>query len=284
MNIKGISNSITCNNCNNLIPLVKRNCPTCNEDAGVPNVRAVLSKSNIDELEKRFNKILSQEVDTDKINSFVKFVDNNSCVVITMPTIVLNNLLTDHSQIYSNYENLVNTGVRKPAHINHDSHRIAVGGLLFGSYANEIRYGVLSGNGDGLSTYGDVHCKIKMSAIMKRTTFLEENSYDFVVLYDISPGKSIPPGHTSDWSRKSILAAIKLVDKIVPCDADKWADILFSCDGTERSNDDFIEAHIFGGFDSNAIESIKKDKNKNFSRSEKLELDIAFAKFKLYQI
>ena len=58
-----------------------------------------------------------------------------------------------------------------------------------------------------------------------------------------------------------------------------WQVLLVQSDGQNRENDDFIEAHIFEGFDINAIESMVELTGAKLSREERMDIDIAIYKF-----
>ena len=59
-----------------------------------------------------------------------------------------------------------------------------------------------------------------------------------------------------------------------------WQAILIHSDGQNRENDDFVEAHIYEGFDSNAIESLIAIPGKKLRKEDALDLEIAISKFK----
>jgi hypothetical protein len=58
-----------------------------------------------------------------------------------------------------------------------------------------------------------------------------------------------------------------------------WQAILIQADGKDRNNDDFVEAHIFEGFDKNAIESMVEVPDKKLSKGERLDRDLAISEF-----
>ncbi|MEX2411023.1 MAG: hypothetical protein WD607_06555 [Candidatus Paceibacterota bacterium] len=273
-----------CTVCNEELVASRRHCPTCQNDAGAPNVRASQKESNKRLLEERFQKSQDFAKENNCIEIFKKFkvaIDNESDVVISMPANVARGIFEDPRNLYANYEKLVGSNVRKPASLIDDQHRYAVSGKLFGSYANSIIYGVLSLTDKGLSTYGQVFCKLRAIAIQKRTSFLEKNSYKFVEEHEIRFGSKLPLGHISDWNDKSKLVLAKLAKYLKKDQNEKdWQDLLLNSDGMNREKDEFVEAHIFDGFDSKAISSIKLNATKNLKREERLDFEIAEANFK----
>jgi hypothetical protein len=208
-------------------------------------------------------------------------IKEKSGVVVSMPAGVARKLLEDPNSLYTNYENLVGANIRRPADTDNDRHRCAVGGLLFGSYANCIVYGALSLTEEGLPTYGDVHVRLRSVTIDKRTSFLEANSYRFVRDHRIVPGDKLPIGYMACWRHRHSLVLAKLADRLSTGQTESdWQAILIHSDGQNRENDDFIEAHIYEGFDSNAIESLVAIPDKKLRREEALDLEIALSKFK----
>jgi hypothetical protein len=204
-------------------------------------------------------------------------VEKTSGVVVCMPAPVARDLAADPRKIYLNYEALVAAGVRRPAMSDNDRQRCGVDGTLFGSLAGHLRCGVLSLTTQGLPTYGDVHCGLKEIAIKERVSFLEMNSYAFVRQTRLIAGDPIPVGYRSTWSNRHELALAKLGRFLKPHSTKaQWQRLLVSTDGKDRANDDFIEAHIFGGFNVHAIEEMVEVK-KHRQKKDPTTLDIRVA-------
>lgn len=196
-----------------------------------------------------------------------------------MPSGVFRSLMTDPKKIYCNYEKLVNSGVMHPRAGEFDKKRHAVSGILFGSYCNDIVYGALSLSEEGLSTYGSVFCQLRPITIMNRTSFLEENSYRFIEKHQKRFGDPLPYGYWANWNTRHLLALVKNHSSFAAgLSKEDWGKLLFSSDGKDRNNDDFIEAHIFGTFNGKAIASAIASSTKKFSKNEKLDLQLGLAK------
>ncbi len=273
-----------CTKCGEKLSVALRNCPTCKFDAGAPNVRESRSVENTAVLQERFEeaqKKSGQKKLTDEFNALRKLICENSGVVLTLPSSVARKLFEDPKTLYVNYEELVGAGARKPAEPANDKQRCAVGGLLFGSYANCIMYGSLSLTHEGLPTYGDAYCRLRSITIDDRTSFLEKNSFDFVEDHKITPKNSIPDGYRSCWENRDLLVLSKLEEKLSSGQAEQdWQSILIQSDGKNRENDDFIEAHIFESFDCYAIEHLTPNPSADLTRNERMDLEIAISEFK----
>ncbi len=197
-----------------------------------------------------------------------------------MPSGIALFLASDPRNVYANIETLVGAGIRQAPILEHDKHRKAVTGLLFGTYGDKLRYGILSLDKSGLPTYGDVCCRLREIAISDRTSFLETNSYKFVEDHNIRAGSPIPVGHRAVWENRHWLALAKLTGRIIKGqDAADWQRLLCYSDGKERANDDFIEAYIFDGFNIDAVEEMVKVEGKHFSKDVIIEIKLALDKF-----
>jgi hypothetical protein len=182
--------------------------------------------------------------------------------------------------IYNNYEKLVGVGLRVPAPTADDRRRAVVGGHLFGSYAEEVVYGALSLTGDGVPTYGCVYCQLKDVAVSDRVSFLESNSYVFINEHGIDAEKEIPAGYRAVWDNRHELAVAKLGSSLLSGQSEEdWQAVLIGSDGTNRSEDDFIEAHVFGGFTVQALSTMRMATGLRLSSSQKLDAGVALDSF-----
>jgi len=269
----------TCSVCGSSLVEALRHCPTCRNDVGAPNVRYCSATNNIKALNSRYSSARKRATLGGCLTEFESFEDllkNDSGVVVSMPSGVARNLFESPKNLYTNYESLLGSSARLPANQDDDRHRYGVGGLLFGSYAGSIIYGALSLTEHGLPTYGNVYCKLRSVAIENRTSFLEANSYKFVQEHEVVAGEKLPVGFFACWGDRYKLALTKLIERISSGRVSaEWQDILLHSDGKERDNDEFIEAHIFEGFDWNAIESVHRAPDVKMSRGEELDFDLA---------
>jgi hypothetical protein len=259
-----------CPRCRTRIGGAERYCLTCRKDLGAPNVRecsspaersAVNRRATQSETRARFRKC-SHELD-----NFSQLLKKHSGVVVSMPAAIALTLVSDPRSVFANYETLAEAGLRKPAEPQHDRQRAAVAGILFGSYAKQIRYGILSLTETGLPTYGEVCCHLRSVAIEDRTTFLEWNSYTFVSLKDIRAEMSVPVGHRAVWDNRHLLALAKLGERVSRGQGRaEWEKLMFQTDTNDRSKDDFIEAHIYDSFGIDAVEAMTQVSGKRLDR------------------
>lgn len=273
-----------CPNCGSETISASRLCPTCKHDLGFPNVRQLNGSAHPEELDRRYKKA-KEELTKRGISQELKMAENalheHSGVVVALPANFARTFFENPRSNYQNYEELVSSGVLSPTDTAKDSHRMAVSGLLFGSFAKKILYGALSLTNQGLATYGEIFCRLKSAAIRTRTTFLENNSYVFVKKHNMSSDSSIPLGYSSTWDDRKKLAIAKLEHRFEKgmC-ADQFQKVLLETDSADRKNDEFIEAHIYDSFNANAVNSIEIADTSSASDSVKIDVRLAQDAFK----
>jgi hypothetical protein len=267
-----------CSDCGANLDSASRNCQACGRDVGFPNVRKVLRPAEVEAFNDRLSgaKAAAQRGKClDKLNELIKIINTESRVVISMPPSVAKTILSDPRQLYNGYEKQILGESRSAAPTDDDCTRSIVASALFGSFASHIRYGALSADGIGLKSYGCVHFVLRDIAVAHRVSFLECNSYKFIEKYPVSPQSPPPPGFASAWPQRGELSGIKLYRKFD--EHDKVPDVvslLIYPNNGQRDKDDFVEAHIFGGFNLQAIEFVRMTSTKHLSREDKLDLKI----------
>ena len=247
-----------CPTCNSMVAIAVDRCTTCGANVGFPNVREALETQQMSVLDARYQRALddaSTRMCSSQLAEFEAAVQK-SCAVINVDLRDLHFFFTNKNFIYSTYQLAVKGQVRKSAEEINDRQRLAIEGLIFGSYGERIRYAALSLDGSGLNSYGPYSIKLREVAISSRSSLLEENSYAFVERHNIRPGGPVPEGYTAAWKDRSKLSLAKLGSRIATTTKDsEYASILL-CNGATRASDDYIEIHIYGPFDQNSIESV----------------------------
>lgn len=200
-------------------------------------------------------------------------------MVVAMPAQIARSLVSDPRTIYANYEALVGSALRRPASPENDRHRKAVAALLFGHADAAIRYGNLAIGNEALESYGDVSCRLRSEAVRKRTSFLEENSYDFVRRHKIISGDPIPAGFRAVWENRDKLALAKIAGRLRPGQRNEELRACLVSSSGDRTNDQFIEAHIHGGFSVDAIDSMSKIPKSRVTSETRIDIRIALSLF-----
>lgn len=252
-----------------------RYCPTCGTDLGFPNVRAANSAENLRALDSRLAQSMENATARgveDRLTELIQRVSQESHVVINMSTLVARQLLLDRNTLYAGYESLVGGSARTPALPELDSRRRMISGRLFGSYASEIRYGVLSLDGHGLANYGPIAVRIRNVAIADRVSFLQGNSYSIASQFEANTPTRLPAGLVCTWARRGDLAGVKLEPKLRVDESVAFSSLLVTSAG-DRANDEFIEAHIYGSFNGFAVQSVAIAPVAH-SRAERLDIQV----------
>jgi hypothetical protein len=258
----------SCKQCGSVVPDAVDRCPTCGADAGFPNVRAASTATEVAELTARYSAAIADSRSRGAHKPIAQFEKSmqNTAAVINVDLRFLFFFLSSDKDLYSTYRLGVRAQTRKVASESNDRHRTGVEDALFGSYGEQIRYAALSLDGSGPKSYGAFAIKLRDVAVRDRASLLEENSYMFVERHQLRPGQDIPLGYRAIWADRHRLAVAKLAKRISTHTAENaFAEMLLISAGS-RADDDFIEIHIYGPLDSNAIESVMgKSKLKNLT-------------------
>ena len=271
-----------CPQCSSDVFQIERYCPTCSCDIGAPNVRICGKPSEIEALKARYTDAMTRAElrgVSKEWGELLGMLRSRSGVVVAVPATVAKTFVSSESVIYANYETLVGNA-RRPARPEDDKQRRAVSALVFGTNASDIRYGNLAIEIEALPSYGDVAFRLRNEAIERRVTFMECNSFVFASQHSLSPSKALPKGFQSLWNGREHLALAKLGDSIAEgqTEAD-WKRMLVNAHPTDRAKDDFVEAHIFGSFNVNAVQSVTAIPKPNQSKQDKIEVRLTIQLF-----
>lgn len=258
-------------------------CYKCRYDLGVPNQRGLHHPDEVKALQQRYQAATQKAEKAGllaQLQSFEQQVKSNSKAVINVSAKMLDDFLSGKQALMSNYNLQTASESRKTAKKYDDLQRCGSEGTLFGKYANEIRYGAISLDRNGLTSYGECCITLSDITMQNSATVMEENSYTFIRKHKLFPGDKIPAGYCSTWANRHLLATAKIVDNIDS--GQSFNKLLLSCDG-DRQNDEFMEVHIYGAFDNQAIDGIaipklKKEKTlakriKNHAKNLKISCE-----------
>lgn len=188
-----------------------------------------------------------------------EFSARQSHAVVNVYAAFAHQLLTRHDALYAAYESLVAGRARRSAAVEDDRDRRAVGAKLYGQGATEIVYAALSLDGRGLTSYGPVSLQLRDVAIEDRATVLDENSYRFAGRPGVSLLGPLPRGHLSVWYDREELIIAKLAPLLArDMTAGDFVRLVMRSEGN-RQTDEFLEVHIWGGFDRKALDSVHVD-------------------------
>jgi len=240
-------------------------CLICDYNIGVPNQRELQATEEIAALQQRYQQALQQTPkNLSQLTELEQLIQKNSKAVINTAAEFLDDFLSSKTMLMSNYNLQTASETRSVADMKNDKQRRATEALLFGEYTPKIRYAALSLDHKGLVSYGS--CSMTVSEVTARykATVLEENSFDFVRQHRILPGDELPKGYRATWENRHLLAVAKLAPKLTE-KVKNWAELLLKSNGN-RHQDEFMEVHIYGAFDKQAVTEIavpKQPKTEN---------------------
>jgi hypothetical protein len=248
----------SCPNCGSSFAASDEKCSTCGDHLGFPNVRAANASVERAALRSRYEAAM-ERAGARGAKSVVEGFQNavsRSFAVFNCDIYRLRELVAEPKSLYANYYLAVRAQVRKAAEEENDRLRRTVDSLVFGAYAEEIRFGSLSIDGKGLASYGAYSLVLRDIAVAKRASLLEENSYSFFDRQKLKPSDPLPPGYRCVWEKRQELAVAKLADALqADTPASKYPGILLR-NGAGRAEDDFVEVHLYGTFNLQAIEYV----------------------------
>lgn len=248
-----------CPTCASALVASEEKCSTCGEHIGYPNVRAANQPEERAALGVRYAAAVSRAQARGAgavLQQFEEAVARSSAVV-SCDLYRLREILADPRVLYTNYHLAVRGQVRQAAIEEFDRYRRTVDASLFGGYAEHIRNAALSLDGEGLPSYGGYSMVLRDVAVAKRASVLEENAYNFVKHHALQPGDPIPPGYRATWGSRQQLAVAKLADLIDSKNREAEFQHILMAGGADRSQELFIEVHIYDGFNQNAIEAVR---------------------------
>lgn len=249
-------------------------CSSCGSFVGYPNVYLAEAADEQEALDARYTQAVALAATGGTLTDLQEFEEaaKLSSAVVSMSVARLRSLAVNKNELYSNYDLAVRAQVRRPALARNDQRRRAVDAKLWGTAAGEIRYAALSIDGRGLKSYGDCFVKLDDHFISHRTSVLEQNSFSF--LKNVTFADETPIGFRSNWDDRYKVAVAKCQSQILWNTEPSEFPLILLKAGDSRSNDEFIEVHIYGGFDFSACSSVIAA-NVPRTREDKASLKIA---------
>ena len=254
--------SENCPHCGEVVEYWQVNC-RCGEFVGFPNYRAATAE--YDELEKRARAAHDDATTRGLATLLVKLeaLATSSQPVIAMGFAACDDIL--RSGKYRNYDQRVESGERDPAKAPDHADRQMVGARLFPQYGKHIHYAALSPDGRGLTRYGTVAVRWKVTDFYlgRRVSLLEENSFTFYDHHGLGArGAVIPPGYRATWEERGKLVIAKLAARLTAATSEgSLAGLLLQAGGT-RIDHDYVEIAIFAdtGLDTVDVDLVSRQR------------------------
>lgn len=275
---------IRCEECGHLNERNRSKCDRCDEKIGYgySNVNIYADDYFKDALKDRYNAIILLSIKENRKEVTTQFedaVNSLSRPVINMDNSLLFNMVNEDAD-YLPYRRAVEDNKRIIASIRNDYKRTSIDNAFYGSVGADILFAALSLDDNGLSSYGDTSIVLNTALIKKRISVFEKNSF---LLYDeLTKDKNWnpiefppPPGSFAIWENRQQLAVTKCYSLLNQ--EDNFCVNLLQ-NGTNKSDDEFIELHILGKisyFQFLKVKFQKQPTSKSWSK------DFAIAKEKL---
>jgi hypothetical protein len=245
---------MVCPRCGTDVRGNERNCTSCGNDIGYPNVRAAKELQEKAALADRYKKALENASKRGCGDVVVAFMEElkSSVAVICRSVSKVKELVSSGNELYASFYQLVGAGARRLEGTKMDWERRTADSIIFPYYEQEVRFASLSLDGLGATAYGGCSMVLKDVAISERATAFEENSVFFCKRLNLGVANPLPPGYRATWEDRGMLATAKFEPRLTSSTtAAGFPAILVGSTGQ-----DFVEVHIFGTLDRGSIERI----------------------------
>jgi hypothetical protein len=234
-------------------------CNVCGAGRAAPNVLAASRPEEQEALRRRVRLVLDEALARACYDACLRFAQavRRSAAVVNLDVDTARALFKRPLYQYAPYGAQVDAGTRGPAETRHDQRRRGVDAALFGSYGRRVSYAALSLDGRGLTSYGPVTLELTDVSVVARASVLEENSYDFTARHRAGGAPGAPHGFRAPWPTRHLVALAKLGGRVeAGADETAFARLLMQ-PATRRSDDQFIEVHVWEGFDLRAVRRVR---------------------------
>ncbi len=244
--------------CTSPVPANRKDCPACGRDCGFPNVRLAAAPEEVAALEIRVADAYASTAARNcsaQLDEFGNSV-SHSHAVIARSLKVVDDLTHSDRNYYTSYQAQVQAGSRDPEDNNWDKVRTQYESALYPNFQEKIIFACLTLSEEGMSGYGGFSILLKDEMIGHRASLFEENPHSFIDRHNILMNKPIPPGYRAVWDTKSDLAKAKLHHKISPNTTIVDHPKILQTDNGGTGDSDFIEVHIYGSLNRQAISKV----------------------------
>jgi len=248
-----------CEYCKNTVPLTEDLCPHCARPASPPNVRAAKNPSERAALNERYLSAIddARSRGCEKVVHLFELAVAQSKVVISLDVLSFFIFLLDKSfDFRSRFVGDIQTGRADARGKSGKLPNSVDFKILFPGYSGNLRFGILSLNGAGLSTLGKVSLVLREDLIAYRASVFEDNSLLFVEQRKLKIGDKVPPGFRATWNERAKLCVSKLAHELTSeTQPSEFPNILLR-QGKAVKNASFIEVHIWGAISHGTIERV----------------------------
>ena len=261
-----------CSFCGRQRPRRSTRCPHCGRPSDFPNVEDAAAPSELAALRRRYDDAVRDAEARgckDELSDFEAAVAGGSKAIFACPLTKLMPLVTGLHDLYAPYYKLAELrlpqGPPPSGTPNWEILRPVVETTMFGDeFKTEIHHAALTLDGRGLSSYGECFVSLRESMIAHRASVFEENSLLFMKRHNIKLFEvdRLPKGYRATWADRGLLAVAKLAGRINSRTRSGQFPGLLMRAATKRTNDDFVEVHLFGPLTAFTFEKVTYMLNK----------------------
>jgi hypothetical protein len=201
-------------------------------------------------LQRRYDSAIAESASRGVSDVLLELKDAiaRSLAVISRPLGEVQRLATSDKQLYATFYQLLRAGVRLPGGAKWDILRAVADEALFPGYKEEIRFGALTLDSRGVSSYGGCHLILRTDMVQHRATAFEENSTMWMKHHDIKMAEAdnLPRGYRSTWDDRDKLGVAKLAINLAPTTRSEEFSSILMKQAASSDADEFIEVHICG--------------------------------------
>ncbi|MEO6758277.1 MAG: hypothetical protein ABIO24_02405 [Saprospiraceae bacterium] len=224
---------------------------------GFINVNLLSDPYFQDGLNARYEAIINL-AQNPEIQRFEAIINQEGKAVINMSNEVLRLMVIENAD-YLSYQRGVEQGKIIKRDFQHDRFQCMVESAFYGFDGRNIVYAALSLDDNGVNYYGDLSVVLKTKSIEKRTTFFERDT--FLVYKELTAmgwrlDEDLPAGYCGTWPERHKTAVIKHGAAIQASQEIADFAALILKNGDDRTNDEFIELHIFNTIVPNNFEKV----------------------------
>ena len=201
----------SCPECDLPIKVEATSCPHCGRPSRFPNINFVTTEEQ-EALEQRYQHSLQTSPSPEELKTYQNKVTEAECV-IARSFDELKRLLASDNLIYETFYMRVKAGRQKYQHQSWDRLRAITDNIIFGETLKEnIRFGSLTLDGNGLPHYGECYWILHTDLISHRTSLFEENTVTFCQTHNTQGSNdfNLPKGYRAKWEEAGKLAVAKL--------------------------------------------------------------------------
>ena len=253
------SPAMECPVCHEQVRPHERHCVACQTDCGFPNVRAASEDDEQQALDQRVREAENRADanGTRPILDKLRAAAGRTKAVRVRSLGDVYALVQRDDQLFGTFHDLKGAGLLRPSATEIEASRQSAEPLVFLNYHERIQFAALTLDDQAPFNYGNCAMVFQEAKIAHRATVFEENCVLFCRRHHLGPAQpTVPPGHRATWERRADLIVAKLGPRLVPGSNESGFAALLLSIGSDPTQDDFVEVHIYERIHRSALEYV----------------------------